>query len=32
MLPLAALVEEKILCVHGGLGKNVMTIEEIEDI
>ncbi|CAA0160706.1 unnamed protein product [Arabidopsis thaliana] len=30
-LPLAALLEKKVLCVHGGIGRAV-TIEEIENI
>jgi diadenosine tetraphosphatase ApaH/serine/threonine PP2A family protein phosphatase len=29
-LPLAALIEERILCVHGGIGATIHTIDEIE--
>lgn len=29
-LPLAALIEDKILCVHGGIGAAIHTIDEIE--
>lgn len=32
MLPLGALVEEKIFCVHGGLGPNVNHVNDIVDI
>ena len=31
-LPLAALIEGKILCVHGGLGSAVKTVEDIDTI
>lgn len=31
-MPLAALVEERILCVHGGIGATLNSIEEIEII
>lgn len=31
-LPLAAVVEEKILCIHGGIGANVKTIDDIRQI
>lgn len=31
-LPLAALLEEEVLCVHGGLGPNVMHVNDILDI
>ena len=31
-LPLAALVEDKILCLHGGIGANLNTLEDIENI
>lgn len=29
-MPLAALIEDKILCVHGGIGTTARTIDEIE--
>ena len=29
-MPLAALIEDKILCVHGGIGTTIRTIDEIE--
>ena len=31
-LPLCALIENKILCLHGGLSPNIQTIEEINKI
>jgi diadenosine tetraphosphatase ApaH/serine/threonine PP2A family protein phosphatase len=31
-LPLAALIENKVLCVSGGLGKNLNYISQIESI
>lgn len=31
-MPLAALVEDKILCVHGGIGSTLKSISEIEFI
>uniref|UniRef100_A0A8C9GM24 Serine/threonine-protein phosphatase n=1 Tax=Piliocolobus tephrosceles TaxID=591936 RepID=A0A8C9GM24_9PRIM len=31
-LPVGAIVEEKILCVHGGIGKNINTIEDIAQL
>lgn len=31
-LPLAALIEDKILCVHGGIGSIFKKIEQIEQI
>ena len=31
-LPLAAVIEQKILCLHGGIGSTVHTIEQIEQI
>jgi protein phosphatase len=31
-LPLAAVVEDKILCLHGGIGSSVKTIEDINNI
>ena len=31
-LPLAAIVEEKIICLHGGIGSSLNYIEEIENL
>ena len=31
-LPLAAILEDKILCVHGGIGATLRTIDELEYI
>uniref|UniRef100_M4ENV8 Serine/threonine-protein phosphatase n=1 Tax=Brassica campestris TaxID=3711 RepID=M4ENV8_BRACM len=31
-LPLAALIEKKIFCVHGGIGSSVFTMEQITNI
>ena len=31
-LPFAAIVEDQILCVHGGIGSNVKKLSDIEDI
>ena len=31
-MPLAAVVEESMLCLHGGIGTTLRTIEEIEQI
>jgi protein phosphatase len=31
-LPLAALIEDKILCLHGGIGASLNTLEDIEKI
>lgn len=31
-LPLAAVVEDKILCLHGGIGSSVKSIEDIANI
>ncbi|CAH2039024.1 unnamed protein product [Thlaspi arvense] len=31
-LPLAALIEKKILCMHGGIGEHVKTLEDIANI
>ncbi|KAL0722885.1 hypothetical protein Bca4012_037484 [Brassica carinata] len=31
-LPLAALIEKKIFCVHGGIGSSVFTVEQIANI
>ncbi|CDR94993.1 kelch repeat domain containing/Serine/threonine protein phosphatase protein, putative [Babesia bigemina] len=32
MLPLGALIEKKILCVHGGIGKTIHHVSDIEEI
>jgi protein phosphatase len=29
-LPLAAVIEDKILCLHGGIGSTLQSIEQIE--
>ena len=31
-LPFAAIIEDQILCVHGGIGSNVKKLSDIEDI
>ncbi|XP_047966880.1 serine/threonine-protein phosphatase BSL3-like isoform X3 [Salvia hispanica] len=31
-LPLAALIEKKILCMHGGIGRSINHVEQIENI
>lgn len=31
-MPLGAVVEETILCLHGGIGTTLRTVEEIEQI
>ncbi|RID70790.1 hypothetical protein BRARA_C02774 [Brassica rapa] len=31
-LPLAALIENKIICMHGGIGRSISTVEQIEKI
>ncbi|EUD69258.1 protein phosphatase [Plasmodium inui San Antonio 1] len=31
-LPIGAIVEEKILCVHGGIGKTINTISDISEL
>ncbi|KAG0470169.1 hypothetical protein HPP92_016869 [Vanilla planifolia] len=31
-LPLAALIEKKIICMHGGIGRSINTVEQIEKI
>ncbi|XP_074268104.1 serine/threonine-protein phosphatase BSL2-like [Silene latifolia] len=31
-LPLAALIEKKILCMHGGIGRSINHVEQIESI
>ncbi|KAJ8750378.1 hypothetical protein K2173_014293 [Erythroxylum novogranatense] len=31
-LPLAALVEKKIICMHGGIGRSINHVEQIENI
>ena len=32
LLPLAAVIDDKILCVHGGIGTSLSRIENIESI
>jgi len=32
MLPVAALIDDKILCMHGGLSKDMKDLKEIRDI
>ena len=32
MLPVAALVEDRILCMHGGLSKDMKSLDEIKQI
>lgn len=31
-LPLAALIEKKIICMHGGIGRSIHLVEQIEKI
>uniref|UniRef100_A0A0E0DLW1 Serine/threonine-protein phosphatase n=1 Tax=Oryza meridionalis TaxID=40149 RepID=A0A0E0DLW1_9ORYZ len=31
-LPLAAMIEKKIICMHGGIGRSINTIEQIEKL
>ncbi len=31
-LPLAAIIEEKILCIHGGIGPNIRKLEDLQRI
>ncbi|CAI9767893.1 unnamed protein product [Fraxinus pennsylvanica] len=31
-LPLAALIEKKIICMHGGIGRSINTVEQIEKL
>ncbi|KAF2597679.1 hypothetical protein F2Q68_00009817 [Brassica cretica] len=31
-LPLAALIENKIICMHGGIGRSISSVEQIEKI
>lgn len=31
-LPLAALIEKKIICMHGGIGRSINHIEQIENL
>ncbi|OAY49620.1 serine/threonine-protein phosphatase BSL1 [Manihot esculenta] len=32
VLPLAALIEKKIICMHGGIGRSIHSVEQIEKI
>lgn len=31
-MPLGALINDKILCVHAGIGKNVSKLEDIDEV
>lgn len=31
-LPLAALIEKKIICMHGGIGRSINHVEQIEGL
>jgi len=31
-MPLAALIDDRILCLHGGLGRNISSLQQIESI
>ena len=31
-LPLAALIERKIICMHGGIGRSINHVHQIEDL
>ncbi|PKA50885.1 Serine/threonine-protein phosphatase BSL2 like [Apostasia shenzhenica] len=31
-LPLAAIIEKKILCMHGGIGRSINSVEQIENL
>lgn len=31
-LPLAALIEKKIICMHGGIGRSINHVEQIESL
>ncbi|XP_047942487.1 serine/threonine-protein phosphatase BSL1-like isoform X2 [Salvia hispanica] len=31
-LPLAALIEKKIICMHGGIGRSINSVEQIENL
>jgi len=31
-LPLAALIEKKIICMHGGIGRSINSVEQIEKL
>jgi len=31
-LPLAALIEKKIICMHGGIGRSINHVRQIEDL
>eukprot|EP00917_Polyrhabdina_sp_WS-2016_P022210 GHVP01048238.1.p1 GENE.GHVP01048238.1~~GHVP01048238.1.p1 ORF type:complete len:819 (+),score=106.04 GHVP01048238.1:110-2566(+) len=32
MLPVGAVIEDKILCIHGGIGENIHTVENISSL
>ncbi len=31
-LPLAAVIEKKIICMHGGIGRSINFVQQIEDL
>lgn len=31
-LPLAAMIEKKIICMHGGIGRSITSVEQIEKL
>jgi diadenosine tetraphosphatase ApaH/serine/threonine PP2A family protein phosphatase len=31
-LPLAAVIEDKIICLHGGIGSTLLSVDQIEAI